>query len=141
MRGSSRDTKVRLNEVAAAVHDRGSPQRRNCLMATKAEQNAQTRLGSGAEVPGPVRGVAWIVSFGPVGAGSDGYLVRVETNAQALASLGYQVKVLEISSRSERTTPWANVETYPTLASVIREQRILGPIDWLANFRGQLALV
>jgi hypothetical protein len=111
------------------------------LMATKAEQNPQGTVGSGSGSPGPIRGVAWIVSFGPVGAGSDGYLVRVETNAQALASLGYQVKVLEISRRSMRTTPWANVETYPALPSVIREQQILGPIDWLSNFRGQLALV
>jgi hypothetical protein len=109
-------------------------------MATKAEENPQSTVGSGPGAPGPIRGVAWIVSFGPVGAGSDGYLIRVETNAQALASLGYQVKVLEISRRSERTTPWENVETYPALPSVIRQQRILGPIDWLANFRGQLAL-
>jgi hypothetical protein len=110
-------------------------------MATKAEQNPERRVGSGAGARGPIRGVAWLVSFGPVGAGSDGYLVRAETNAQALAALGYLVKVLEVSRRSERTTPWANVETYPALPSVIREQRILGPIDWLANFRGQLALV
>jgi len=110
-------------------------------MATKAEQDSQSRVGSGDGAPGSIRGAAWIVSFGPVGAGSDGYLVRVETNAQALASLGYQVKVLEISRRSERTTPWTNVETFPALPSIIREQRILGPIDWLANFRGQLALL
>lgn len=109
-------------------------------MGTKAEPHLQSGMES-AGTTEPIRPVAWIVSFGPVGAGSDGYLVRVETNAQALASLGYQVKVLDISRRSERTTPWANVETYPALPSVIREQRILGPIDWLANFRGQLALV
>jgi hypothetical protein len=80
------------------------------------------------------------VSFGPVGAGSDGYLVRAETNARALAALGYAVKVLEISKRVEQTNPWPNVETYPALPSVIREQRILGPVDWFANLRGQLAL-
>ncbi len=102
---------------------------------------SQSRVGTSAGASGPTRAIAWIVSFGPVGAGSDGYLIRVETNAQALASLGYQVKVLEISSRSERTTPWTNVETYPALPWVIREQRILGPIDWLANFRAQFALV
>jgi hypothetical protein len=88
----------------------------------------------------PIRQIAWIVSFGPVGAGSDGYLIRAETNARALASLGYRVNVLEVSSRTDPTTPWPDVETHPTLPSVIREQRILGPIDWSANLRGQLAL-
>src|SRR5207245_8896071 len=110
-------------------------------MATKAEQDSQSRVGSGDGAPGSVRGAAWIVSFGPVGAGSDGYLVRVETNAQALASLGYQVKVLEISRRSERKKPWTNVETFQALPSIICEQTILGPIALFSTICEQLGSV
>src|SRR2546430_9406039 len=104
------------------------------LMATKAEQDSHSRVGSGDGAPGSIRGAAWIVSFGPVGAGSDGYLVRVETNAQALASIRYQVKVLEISRRSERTTPWTNVETFPSPPSHNRRPPIPGPLDLLRDF-------
>src|SRR5438105_2381885 len=39
---------------------------------------------------------AWIVSFGTVGSGRDGYLVRVESTVRALVERGLGVTVLEI---------------------------------------------
>jgi hypothetical protein len=86
------------------------------------------------------RGSAWIISFGPVGAGSDGYLVRVETNARALASLGFEVHVLEISARTASTSPWPAIVTHPAFPTVVAKQRILGPIDLWADIRSQIAL-
>jgi hypothetical protein len=83
---------------------------------------------------------AWLVSFGPVGAGSDGYLLRTESNARALANLGYMVDVLDISTEALSTRPFKDVVTHPAWSGIVRGRRILGPIDLLADLRGQLAL-
>ncbi|HEV2035676.1 MAG TPA: hypothetical protein VGU71_16035 [Candidatus Dormibacteraeota bacterium] len=93
------------------------------------------------EGPTNIQSSAWIVSFGPIGSGSDGYIVRVESNARALATLGFAVHVLDVSRRKEPATPWPGVETHPAWPSVVSERRIFGPVDLLADLRGQLALI
>ena len=92
------------------------------------------------EVPDVDRPSAWIVSFGPVGSGADGYLIRVEANSRALAGLGYEVSVLEVSTRSQSTNPWPHVTTCPAAPWLAAQRRILGPVNLLADLRAQLAL-
>jgi len=89
--------------------------------------------------PRPMRS-AWIVAFGPVGGSLDGYVVRVEGNARALASLGFGVHILEISTRRANTEPWTNVETVPAFPRIVANRKLLGPIDLIADFRAQIAL-
>jgi hypothetical protein len=103
-----------------------------------------TRVGVGQTLDTSPSGArqlcAWIISFGPVGGGSDGYMIRVESNARALAGLGFIVHVLEISNRSESSTPWPNVTTHPASPSVVSKRRIFGRVNLLADLRGQVAL-
>jgi hypothetical protein len=87
----------------------------------------------------PHASTAWIAAFGPVGAGSDGYLMRVETNAMSLASLGFKVDVLELSKRANPSVGWANVRIHPTLPFILHERRVLGSLNLLSDFRAQLS--
>jgi Glycosyl transferases group 1 len=107
--------------------------------------NNPARIGPNASTatPGRVadRPVAWLASFGPVGSSADGYLIRVEANAQALASLGYAVHVLEVSKRNEATNPWPHVTTHPAAPWLVAKRHIFGPMNILADVRGQFALV
>jgi hypothetical protein len=80
------------------------------------------------------------VSFGPLGISSSGYLVRVEANARALATLGFAVNVLEISKRTQPTVVWPNVQAHPAWPAITPKVRVLGGIDLLAEMRVQLAL-
>ena len=90
--------------------------------------------------PEPNRQSVWIVSFGPLGISSGGYLFRLEANARALASLGFAVNILEISRRTQPTVVWPNVETHPAWPRITPKERVLGGIDLLAEMRVQVAL-
>jgi hypothetical protein len=89
----------------------------------------------------PDRGQAWIVSFGPVGSGADGYILRAELNARALAGLGFDVNVLDVSSQADSRIPWPNVQTHPAWPSMFPRRRLLGSLDVVAIAREQIALV
>jgi Glycosyl transferases group 1 len=84
---------------------------------------------------------AWIVSFGPVGSGSDGYLIRAEANARALASLGLHVDILEISTRTSQGTVWPNVEVHSAAATLVRDPRVSGHNTFSNLIRAQFALL
>lgn len=49
--------------------------------------------------------------------------------------------VLEISARTEVAAPWAGVRIRTAWPSIIRERRILGPVDLVSDLRAQAALL
>lgn len=111
-------------------------------MATSARDDHATMSATESVIaPEPNRQCVWIVSFGPLGISSTGYLVRVEANARTLASLGFAVHILEISQRSHQTVVWPNIEAHPAWPRITPEARILGGIDLLVEMRVQVALV
>src|ERR1700674_1149764 len=84
---------------------------------------------------------AWVVSFGPVGSGADGYLVRAEATARTLKSLDFDVAVLEISRRSGSVLLEEGIRIHPAWPRVVPARLVLGSVDWAAEFRTQLALL
>jgi len=83
---------------------------------------------------------AWIVSFGPVGSRADGYLVRVEATARALSLLGYRVHILEISRRGSPIGLAPGITVWPAAPKIVPRPRKLGPLDFRAELRTQLAV-
>jgi hypothetical protein len=84
---------------------------------------------------------AWIVAFGPIGSGADGYLLRVEATAHAMRRLGFDVRILEVSKRSQPVELWSNVVVHPAWPFATPGPRVLGSLNLFAELRVQLALL
>src|SRR5437667_12912876 len=83
---------------------------------------------------------AWVLSFGPVGSRSNGYVVRAEMTARSLEQLGFAVVVLENSKRPiHHISP--RIEVRPTLPSVVPDIALFGPFKFLSELRSQIAML